>query len=398
MTDQFLGISIFIWIIFAILIIVLLGVYFWNISAYRNIHGIFRNLQKYRYFSRTISFFKGTADLITIIGTIVAIISLSPLFLTFILGEDWFHILLTSPSGIQALDAIIIATYLASFFIYCILVLIFIQWINKILLSNEVRKGEKLFSFTILIGGIIATACLVWFLVMVWITRHNIPISLFVLTAGLFLFVLAFLLLISGLIDLTSYVEHSAFRGILFVLIFILFLTIVATIAYPAITSNAVIYNIASEYTAIDKHNFSFKSVPLWSKNDSPVVISLQPNFTDYPNDSINLDYLNCHWSTNYGYFFTINSNTSFVKKQTNEFIIPKCIQNPEENIYWTYDFSDYSKNKSSTIISLQIENSNKKSLNENLGENIDYIVGNAHSNFTWINDTIIETNKSIFY
>lgn len=395
MTDQLFGFPFYVWILCGTLIV--LGIiFFWNNRANQDIHRFIRDLRKYRYFSRTISFFKGVADLITIIGTIVAIISLSPLFLTFILGEDWFHILLTSSSGIQALDAIIIATYLASFFIYGILVLIFIQWINKILLSNEVRKGEKLFSFTILIGGVLATACLVWFLVMVWITRQNVPISLFVLTSGLFIIVLAFLLMISGLIDLTSYIKHSAFRGVLYILIFILFITVIATIAYPAITSNNVVYNVSSQYAAIEKYNFSFKSTPLWN-NNSPVIVSFQPDFKNYPTDSINLDYLNCHWSTNYGHFFTINSKTLFVKQQSNEFIISKCIQNQEEITYWTYDFSDFSKNKPPMIISLQVENSNKKTSREKLGEKIDYIVGNANSNFTWINDTIIETNKSIF-
>ena len=127
-------------------------------------------------------------------------------------------------------------------------------------------------------------------------------------------------------------------------------------------------------------------------------MISIIPNFLNYPNSSVNIDYADCHWSTNYGYFVTIKSKSSFIEKQSSDFIIRKCIQNQDETVFWTYDLADYGRNKTPVIISLQVENSNKKLLNEKLGHTVDYVIGGTYSNFSWMKqDTIVISNKSIF-
>jgi hypothetical protein len=48
--------------------------------------------QNYTY-HHSIVFFKESVDLLATIGVTAAIISLAPLFLTFFLGEEWFHLL-----------------------------------------------------------------------------------------------------------------------------------------------------------------------------------------------------------------------------------------------------------------------------------------------------------------
>ena len=93
-------------------------------------------------------------------------------------------------------------------------------------------------------------------------------------------------------------------------------------------------------------------------KQDAPDIISINPNYTEFKNDSsIATEYTDCHWSTNYGYFFTINSETFLTEKRVNDFIISKCMQEPDYQVFWTYDVSDYAKAKPPVIVSLQIEN-----------------------------------------
>jgi hypothetical protein len=346
-------------------------------------------------------FFNNVVNIIVIIGVIATIISLSPLFLTFILGEDWLHILLTTPLGILALGAIIIATYFAAFLIYCLLALIILRWIHQILQNNEIRLSDKIISFTILLSGVIAISCIVLFLFTIWFSRINTAISI----TGIGIYALitgfAFFILVGVLIDIYCTIPNYSIRIVSSLIIIISIFAVVGMVIYPAINDGDTIYKIASNYSAPEKFNFSFQPMKM-KINNTPIIISVQPNFTDYPKNSINLEYINCHWSTNYGYFFTINTESLLIQKKSNEFTIPKCIQDQKNDVYWTYEISDYLKNKPAVIVSLQIENSNKKSASDNLGENagraVDYIVGSAHSNFTWSNLNDISIENSSFF
>lgn len=357
------------------------------------------NIHQAPLFVHTIQFFEKATNLITIIGAIVTIISLSPLFLTLILGDDWFHILLTNSLGIQTLFAVVSATIFAAFFIYCILALILVRWINQIFLNNKVESGEKLFSFIILLSGIIATFCLVWFLLSVWFSRGNVPILLIGLNIFIFITALAIVIVISGLLSITRSIPSIPARAIFYVIIIVLFGMVVLTIVYPAIISFMSLYQTTNNYSDDENFSFSFTSSILSDKK----TILLRPDYSNYPNSSVNIEYMDCHWSTNYGYFLTITNGTRFIEKRSSNFVIPKCIQNGtqgnDEQVYWTYDISDYSKNKPSVIISFQVENSNKKSFDEKLGESKDYVVGGNYSNFAWGEDidNITKSNSSFF-
>lgn len=347
-------------------------------------------------FHDTIKFFAKSSDLIAIIGVIATIISLAPLFLTFISGEDWFHILLATQIGIQVLGLIIFATIFAAFFIYCILALFIFRWSNQILRNCEVRLSEKIISLVILFCGIITVICLVWFLVEAWFTRLNPAVSITGLVLMPFVLSLGSVIGIAVLIDFTSLHPYSI-RSIFSIVIMLLFFAIIGYVFYPTINDSATIYKIGLNYTTPEKYNFSFQDINVTNPQNGPIIIFIQPNLTAYPKENNpNVDYIDCHWSTNYGYFFTVNSENLFTQRKSNEFTIPKCILNQNYSVFWTYDISDYSKSKPSGIISLQVENSNKRSANEKLGESIEYIVGNTHENFTWTEqDTIAITKNS---
>ena len=333
----------------------------------------------------SIAFFKDIADLIAIIGVIATIISISPLFLTFIFGQDWFHILLTTQTGIQSLGAIIIATIFAAFFIYCLLGMIVFRWVHKILLNGKVRLSDKIISFSILTGGIISISLLVLFLYTVWFSRFDPFISVTGLSStSLILGLISFICL--GLcIDAKDIIPNYSLKLIFSVIIIIFFLVTIGCVIYPTITESKTIYALASNYTILDKSNFSINLSTASNNNDTPIIIFVRPNFSAYPKDNnVNLEYIDCLWSTNYGYFFTIDSDTLLTERKSDEFVIPHCIGYPNNSVYWTYDLADYSKNKPKITINLQVENSNRKSAYTTLNDvYMKYIIGSAYSNFS---------------
>jgi hypothetical protein len=421
----FLGLPVWIWIILALIIVLILLAFFfikflknnWLLIAAISCLLYFNKLRKNiktkqvaninkskqtGYFHHTISFFKGVSGLIAIIGGIATIITLSPLFLTFLLGDDWFHIMLTSTLSIQTLDAIIIATNASAFFIYCIFGLILIRWLNKIYHNKTIHLGEKFFSFVMLLGFVVAIISIIFFLLTVWYTRRNIVTTLFSVT-GLIIFVdgFAFFLVISGIIMMsvgaTDEAKQKKYSLIIsFAIVIFLIVLVFATMIYPAIISNENVYSISTDYAKFEPKNVSFQINFTPEINGIPLKILLQPNLSEFKIDDINAEYTNCHWSTNYGYFITLDNNL-FIQKHSNDFILLDC-PSDDTRVYWTYDLSDYSKNKPPFIISLQVENSNQKSAHNNLGEQINYILGNYNINFTWINQrSLVNTSKPIF-
>lgn len=349
-------------------------------------------------YNNTLEFFEEVSGKLTIIGVIIAIISLPPLFFSAIFGEMWYQNFISeSILGISALDAMILATTFAVIFIYLLIALIFVRWFDKIWLSNS-NLGEKLFSLVILLIGSISILLMDYFIAIIWFTAGHVPISLIGLNGWLFILCLGVITICCGIIDLYSEIQH----WIKFIVYFIIVIAIVwltLQIALPAININNNVVNMAKNYTNLDKSTFSFETIPKYTNDNNPLILSIYPDYSSYPKSSINIDYANCHWSTNYGYFFTIDRQDLFITKRSNDFIVPKCIETPDAlSIYWTYDNSDYGKNKSPVLISLQVENSNKKLLNEKSDTPIDYIIGGAHQNFTWNSfDNIELTNSSIF-
>lgn len=349
-------------------------------------------------YDNTLDFFEEISGKLTIIGVIIAIISLPPLFFSAIFGETWYQNFISSTIlGINALDAMILATTFAVIFIYLLMALIFVKWFDKIWLSN-INLGEKLFSLVILLIGAISVLLMDYFIAIIWYTAGHIPLSLIGLNGWSFIICFSTITICCGIIDLYSEIQHRI-KYIIYLIIFAAILGLILQIAVPAFNINDNIVKLSKNYTVLDKSTFSFEVIPQYRTNDIPLVLSIYPNYSSYPKSSINIDYANCHWSTNYGYFFTINSQDLFITKQSNDFIIPKCIETPDDvSIYWTYDFADYGKNKSPVLISLQVENSNKKLLIEKSDTPVDYVIGGAHKNFTWIKpDTLEITNLSIF-
>ena len=329
-------------------------------------------------------FFSEIADLIGIIGVIVTIISLSPLFLTFILGDGWAHILLTTQLGILALEAIILATYFSAFFIYCLLALIFVRWVHSIGRNREVRLSDKIISLLVVVSGVITIGCLIWFLITSWFLSISAPMFFTGLAVLLLIFGLAVIIVLAIFIDISSLIQHLKARTIASFIIVLLVVMVVAATLFLIVVGGGIIYTTASNYTVQEKFPFSFNAARVPGSPGAPVVLALRPDYSAYPSEDINIEFANCHWSANYGYFFTVSRDTLLARQQSGDFVIDKCIQLPNTSVYWTYDVADYGMDKPPVILSLQVEDANKKHSFENIGEPIDYVIGSAHTNLTW--------------
>jgi hypothetical protein len=350
-------------------------------------------------FHYTLVFFDHITGLITLIGVIVAVISLPAVFIPPFFGESWYEFLIATPLGAQLIDSITFATIFSVFFVYTLASLIFVIWLNDIFLNRNVTWGEAFFSLLILLIGAVAAFCINYFVLIVYCSKSEIVISLIELNALLFIVGIALILMISGLFQIGEDFPHRWIQFIFYLLAGILFIIVIMLTMIPAYNINLEILNITHNYSVLDNASFSFETIPI-PHNNTPMVLLIRPNYSQYSCSNINTEYAQCHWSTNYGHFFTVNSNDSFTSARTNDFIIPSCIlascnQKPEDAVYWTYDLSDFGKNKSPVIISLRVENPNKKLLNGKWKNTVDYIIGSAHQNFTWI-DFDTPSNVSI--
>lgn len=334
-------------------------------------------------YGNTSDFFESTSGKWTIMGVILTIVSIPPLFFSALFGENWYQTFIsTSILGITSLDAIILATIFAAFFIYLLLALIFIQWLDRIWFTN-INLGEKLFSLVILLVGAVPIGLLAFFISTIWFTVGHIPLALIGLNDWIFVLVVSVVFILIGVIQMIPDINDKWKMPIYGVVIFLLGV-VLATMIIPSYNIHNSIINTTNNYAVLDTALFSFEVKPPINTINTPLVLPIQPDYSNYSNSSVNIDFVDCHWSTNYGYFLTINKKGYFVKKESNEFVIPKCIENIDENVYWTYELSDYGKNKPPVIISLQVENSNKRMLNEKSDSPTPYIIGGAHQNFTW--------------
>lgn len=343
-------------------------------------------------------FFSEIADLIGIIGVIVTIISLSPLFLTFILGDGWSHILLTTQMGILALEAIILATYFSAFFIYCLLALIFVRWVHSIGRNPEVRLSDKIISLLVVVSGVITIGCLIWFLITSWFLSISAPMFFTGLAVLLLILGLAVILVLAIFIDVSSLIRRPTIRIIASFVIVLLIVAVLVSTLYLIVVGGGIIYTTASNYTVQEKFPFSVDAARVPGSPDTPAVVALRPDYSAYPEKDINIEYANCHWSANYGHFFTVRTDTLLAQEQSGEFIIDKCIQLPNTSVYWTYDVADYGMDKPPVILSLQVEDANKRHSFNNLGSPLDYVIGSAHTNITWSGkDEVMIRHTAIF-
>lgn len=357
------------------------------------------------YFDFTINFFYRNSNLFTIIGLISTFLSIFPLFLPFMFGENWLNNLIGDPTiGFDCLILILAATIFGAASVYYISCLIFIDFINCIRKTNDLHIGEILFSASILLIVFACIFCLDGFLVLIWFSKHDLIIGLYGLILVLIALTPAIIIVISGILQmypkncLTSLKKNPITKSDISKIIFSIGLTIALLIMLfflvfywiiPISNNLSTINTEVSKYYLDKKVNVDIRSNIVNKTNTTPAQLNISyfvdPYFTQGWTDFDRI-YSQCHWSTNYGYFLTISSNNSLVRKESQEFIIPGCTS-PPDKIYWTYDIEDFGRNKSPVLIGLIVEDRNKKT-NNTLG--YDRILLN------WNGTDMIEVEKNV--
>lgn len=343
-------------------------------------------------FGIVIDFFKDNSNLFTILAAITALISMIPLFSTFLLGEDWLKSILSNQMGAQILLLILISLFGLGFFVYYLVWLIFLDFWNKIIKNQKMTLGVRIQSSIFLAVGLIAIGCLFGFLILSWFTQLDFITSIFGLYLLIFVIIVPFCLItLSSYWDLFKHTKCSA-KALSVIWILILIVVMILSLAV-FIHGTIVVSNEISKYYTTKTLPVKIEYSVVNQTNNLPSLITLKGKgdafFSDNPVSDFDLIYLQCHWSTNYGYFMMVTSNNSIIKRESQELIIPGCGKTSDK-IFWTYDIDDYGKHKPQVLIGFNLEDQNKK-VNNTLGRAILII--------NWTDtDSLIFENKSVFF
>lgn len=346
-----------------------------------------------RSFDLIITFFKNNSNLFTILASIAALITLTSVFSTFFASENWFDSILSSPIGAQCFVLILISSFGLAFFAYYILSLISLDFFNEVVKNKKIWTSVKIQATIFMIVGLIAVASSFLFLILNWFRNIEFLRSVISLYSLFFVIVVPIFLILIGLFWEALKRSKKCLEKVINVIIILILVCGILLTIIPIIQGTLVITGEMSKY-------YSGKNVPIEinytvnQSTDRPSIVYLGVKgdvfFADKPVSELDLLYKQCHWSTNYGYFVSVSSNNSVVKKSSQEILIPDC-GTPDSKIFWTYDIADYGKNKSLVLIGLSVED-RYKTINNNLG--FDSLVINWSST-----DNIkIENDSNLFF
>lgn len=313
--------------------------------------------------------FKENSTLFTILAAVATTVTLIQVFAIFVLGENWLTIILSGFLAFPILILILVSLFGVIWLSGYILCLIAIHFFYNVIKNGNIRRSVRIEATVFISVGLLGIGCIFFYLIFTWFAK----LEFLTLFLGFYLFLLIFVvpvsfLLINVLWDLHRQSQACiqkalAVIGILFLIIVLLLLSI--TVAQGMSILNDQISKYHSDKTVIVEINGSIVDL------DTKIPVILRLNKTNDAGLTQNFSFLDgtyaqCHWSTNYGYFFTITSNNSQIKRQLQELIIPGC--DDQTDTYWTYDIGDYGKNKPPVIIGLTVEDSikpGKKSLGD---------------------------------
>ena len=316
-------------------------------------------------------------------AAIGALISLFPIFSDFLIGPNWLDVLLSTELGFLTLTLLLIASYAGAIFMLVILISMMRSIYSKIVDNNKYSDPEKIASSVLMLIGAVSIFASVLFLLLIWIVKFDFAIYynllIIILIGETIAVVVGFFILLSLL---SKYIPKPIAIIILLIIIASLCFFIVLPITVDTLTNISHYY---SDKPVIVKINVEDVN----QNNNTPVLLLLNRTIDAYFTKNLSIfdePYAQCHWSTNYGYFFTITSNNSVIKRHSQELIIQGC--DLKNKIYWTYDIGDLGKNKPLVLIGMTLEDRNKK-------EN--YYLGDAHLNVNWTDtDTIKFDDESL--
>lgn len=350
--------------------------------------------------SNLLRLFERESTVFAVLASIATVISLSPLFLNVLLGQNWLSQLLGSPIGNTCLILILLSTFIGGLFTILVLSLFTWTFILKIAHTNSSKFQKGLIIF-LMILGISTIASLIVFLCTVWFAILD-PIVYFYSFIALIIDFAIFTIFIS----LCLYYEFTNQTSDVWIHWVVLGLCVAEILlgfifVYSLAPLAIAVHDDIGKYYTSKEYSVTIQSITIEEINKTPSIVWLLPQIDSFQRGgTFDNYYAQCHWSTNYGHFTTINSDLSLVKTYSDDLIIPKCSQIFDNvtwtNITWTYDIDDYGKSKPSVIISLRVEDPNKIVKLQQLGE-LSYL-GGTHINLSWNGtDSIqLENNSKI--
>ena len=325
-------------------------------------------------------------NLFTILAAIGALISLFPALSNFLIGPDWLNVLLSTKLGFLTLTLLLMASYAGVIFMLIILMSMMREFYVKIFRNEKLSDPEKKVSFVLILISAISFFAAVLYLLFIWIVKFDFAISYNILI--LFLIGECIVAVVTYYI-LLSMAEKYIPRFWAIIILLILSVFLCWFVIFP-ITTNTL--TNVSNYYSNKSIKVEINGTIISQDNKIPAILRVNKTLDAYFTKDFSIFdqyYAQCQWSTNYGYFFTITSNNSVIKRQSQEFLLQGC-GDPKE-IYWTYDIDDYGKNKPLVLIGFNVEDQNKK---------VNSSLGNAHLIINWTDtDTIkIENDSLLFY
>ncbi len=341
-------------------------------------------------------------NLFTILVGVGTVVSLLPLFLSFVLGSDWIQMLFSTLYGYLTFVLILTSVILSLIFMTFILGYIGIEFYENVIQRNY-SSANKFMASVLLVSFLVSFLSLFVVLLSVWVIRATIHIDLIQsITLAFVALIFGLIFMICGMFVFISSTPQNLqnrsfsedlerFIAIIrrnccrilagFILICILAILVWLIFSPPAF----LILNYYGNSTKIIEINLSYENESV--ANITPMVLHLRQTATKAENIGVDLSYFDCRWSTNYGHFIEINSNnTEFINHQQDVFSsgLPKCPL-VEDNVYWTYDISDFGKDKPDVIIGFTIKDGNKGNL-----------LGSNYLKFKWKDkDTLVFVNKT---
>jgi hypothetical protein len=347
-------------------------------------------------------------NLFLIIVGIGTIISLLPIFLDFFFSPNWLNILLKNMFGFFTLLLILIAVFTGVIFMMIVTMYIAYEFYIGVI-KQKYTIIDKFFSSFYMVVFLVSLFSICLILLNVWVimalAKFNFILSLSIFFISL---ILGIFFIISGeviLIDqitrtglnskiisgyLSSFAAHlrkynirSGVWKFLQILSLILLILVVGYLLFLIISPPFSL--VTNYYNDTEKHI----EINMWynesiSRNNSPLILPLHYS----PENATNLGildeyYLDCHWSTNYGYFLEMRKDFSQIKRAGNELTISVC-PNSTDNIFWTYDAAEFGKSKPDFFIGLSFNDINKETT-----------LGRSHLNLSWKDYDVIEKDTS---
>jgi len=329
-----------------------------------------------------LTFFKKSSDLFIALSIFGALIALLPSFLDIVIGKEWIHLLLSSEFGFYTLTLLLTTSYTSALFMFILLGMIAGVFYHEVWESQSSDEDKIVYSFLMAVGGV-AVGSLILFLLCSWVTRIDYAIKFNILIISL---IIGYSIIIGMLLILLNMV-YKRYKSKIFVVV--IFLLVVGFLLFfltlPLIQTHTEVSNY---YRDKNPFSISWDQQPLIYSNNTSLVLPLKYNLPKVPDNLtfFDVNYAQCHWSTNYGYFFTKNTKYSIVKRYDQEIIIPNCPY-VDDQVFWTYDISDYSKYKPPVFIGFTLEDTNNPTKK----------LGSANLSLNWSETDTLEINNQSF-